>query len=243
MKIKAIFLFSLLLMVVLGGCIVKSLHPFYTDDEVIFSRDLLGSWMDADSLTWEFRQLKYSKSFLGADSLVNAYEVKNINEYGDSSFLIATLFRIEENYYIDFFPYEGTGDDSPVDWHWIPAHSLARLYIWGTGNFTFFWYDQDWLNDLFDNNRIRIAHEVVRTGIKPSDKTLILTATSRKLQKFIRKYAESYHSLGDLDQSKLKSNPDREFVFRYMNDYLEKESDNNTSVGNTGMAVNLVRAE
>ena len=49
---KRCFLFGLLPL--LSGCIVRSLHPLYTDENVIFEEGLVGQWMEEGSKeVWE----------------------------------------------------------------------------------------------------------------------------------------------------------------------------------------------
>ena len=50
-----VFPFGILLL--LSGCIVRSLHPLYTDENVIFDTRLIGQWAEEGSKEiWEFSQ-------------------------------------------------------------------------------------------------------------------------------------------------------------------------------------------
>ena len=50
-----VFPFGVLLL--LSGCIVRSLHPLYTDENVIFDTRLIGQWSEEGSKEiWEFSQ-------------------------------------------------------------------------------------------------------------------------------------------------------------------------------------------
>jgi hypothetical protein len=52
------------------------------------------------------------------------------------------------------------------------------------------WFNEEWLRTLFDQNRIKIAHEAILDEIPKDadDKTYILTASTEELQKFLIKY-------------------------------------------------------
>jgi len=52
-----------------------------------------------------------------------------------------------------------------------------------------YWYGEEWLTDLFEQNRIRIKHETVQ--VAPDMPRHILTASTNELQKFITKYADN----------------------------------------------------
>ncbi len=234
MKTKTI-LFLAIMAIVLSSCLVKSLHPFYTQKDVIFDKDLIGIWMDTDSATWEFRQHSYQKSFLGKDTLTNSYEVIYRDKDKDSSRLIATLFKLKKRYYLDFYPMDDPNEDNgPASWHWIPAHSLANFYSWGKDNVTFSWYGEDWLEDLFKQNRIKIAHE-------ETDKSYVLTASTEELQKFIRKYADEHDIMKDIDQDRIIKNPDKAFVFKFVNDYLDQQEKEDKSKPEKELVINLER--
>ena len=52
MKTKLI-LITALIAVTMSGCLVKSLHPFYNDNDVVFKPELIGNWLGNDSSSWE----------------------------------------------------------------------------------------------------------------------------------------------------------------------------------------------
>ncbi len=240
MKTKILLVFVVTMTITLSGCLVKSLHPFYKDRDIVYEPEINGIWMDSDSATWEFSRLKYSKGYLSPDTVANSFKVKYLEEGGDSSFLVATVFKLKDDLYVDFFPLD-EGQESLTDLHLIPSHSLARIYIWSRQNITFFWYNEDWLNDLFEKNRVKISHEVVQTGVRPSEKTYVLTASTEELQKFIKKYAIEQDIFKNLDKKELINNPMKEYVFNFINTYLKKGETSPFSEENTPLVFNLKR--
>ena len=72
--------------------------------------------------------------------------------------------------------------------HHFPTHTLARIGKDKDG-IMLYWYGEEWLTDLFEQNRIKIHHETV--DISPGYTRHVLTAQTDELQKFITKYANS----------------------------------------------------
>lgn len=178
MKAKLIFA-VLLPAALLSSCIVKSLHPFYTEESVVFRQDLTGTWTDQDAVRWEIRQSKKKK---------NSYEI-TLTQGEASAVFIAHLFRLNNTLYLDFLP---ESDNAPTvdlfNLHLIASHSLARIRISGNSLIGVEWLNEGWLADLFAQNRIRIRHEVVQYYGDEDEMMYILTASTEELQKFILKY-------------------------------------------------------
>jgi hypothetical protein len=176
-------------LIVMQGCLVKSLHPFYTDKDLVFKQELVGKWTDLDSATWVISQHKGFTGLLKDKAPVKAYDITFTDNKGTSKF-VAHLFTLDSQLFLDFYPDEiNTGNDLG-NYHLIPAHSLAKVKIEG-GKILISWYNEEWLVKLFNQNRVRIAHE--RIPYDPDDHNrdnfqVILTAPTGELQKFIIKY-------------------------------------------------------
>jgi len=188
MKTKIIFPI-LLVIILLPGCLVKSLHPFYTDQDVIFKQELIGTWTDKDSSVWVIEQHKRFDGFMKPEKPDSSYVIAFTDKKGTSKFL-AHLFQLEGQLYLDFFPDEITCINDLAGFHMVATHSLARIELTG-GMITIRWYNEEWLVGLFNKNRIRIAHERVPYDADqkdPEQMQVILTAPTGELQKFIKKY-------------------------------------------------------
>ena len=188
MKTKPIF-FVLLLVLILPGCLVKSLHPFYTDNNLVYKAELTGAWMDHDSNTWVISRHMKKTGLFKDDIPDQAYTIIFTDQKGSSKFM-AHLFTIEKQLYLDFYPDEDEGHTDLGNFHFIPAHSLAQVNLKGN-SIEIRWYNEEWLVNLFNQNRIRIAHERVPYDAddhNPDNYQVILTAPTSELQKFILKY-------------------------------------------------------
>jgi len=185
MKNKLI-LVATILTIVVSGCIVKSIHPFYKDNDVEFKTELLGTWLDSDSAEWKFTQ-KIHQKFMAPEKKENYYEAVYSESKNDTSYFKVHLFKLKGNYYLDFLPeIEDNIGDTWASIHFIPTHSIARLELVGDRNLCFFWYDEDWLSTLFEQNRVKISHEIINPS--GSDEQYVLTAETEELQKFILKF-------------------------------------------------------
>lgn len=55
---KKLILVAVLSVILLTGCVVKSLKPFYTKETLCYDDFLVGKWLDEDNYTWKVRPLK-----------------------------------------------------------------------------------------------------------------------------------------------------------------------------------------
>lgn len=175
------FLFLTVFAVLLQGCIVKSLHPFFHESDIIFKKELLTTWMDQDGGQWSIRPIKEKP---------NAYEMHFLH-YGEKDVIfLAHLFLLNNELYFDFFPLSDGADDSPMlfNLHLMPTHSIAKVAVLNKDEIRIKWFNEEWMQSLFDQNRIKISHEVIDEMPEEKSKMYILTASTEELQKFVVKY-------------------------------------------------------
>ena len=188
MKTRIILLLFLAIFL-LQGCLVKSLHPFFTERDIIFKKELLGNWTDKDSAAWEIRQHMRTIGFLKPQVPDKSYDITLTDNKGSSHF-VANLFRLQDQLYLDFYPTEISCQNDLAEFHLVATHSLAKIEFSG-GKIIINWYNEEWLLGLFNKNKIRIAHERVPYDADqqdPESMQVILTARTEELQKFIIKY-------------------------------------------------------
>lgn len=187
MKTRA-FILILLIAVFLSGCLVKSLHPFYKESDVIFDETLLGTWLDEDSATWRINPFTFSKGFMKGDSTDNSYLVEMFDDTAKISKFNVHLFNLKEKQFLDFVPIQDDRYEEIINIHLVPTHSIARILFVSEDEAIIAWFDEEWLNSLFEENRVKIAHEVVKVYGDGLNKEYVLTASTQELQKFIIKY-------------------------------------------------------
>lgn len=193
---KTIALTSLLLILVMQGCVVKSIHPFFKESDVVLRNELVGSWLDNDSNRWNIHVNPFKP---------NSYELHYIKGSRDVAFA-GNLFTLDGHLYLDLYPVSDNTEDMPYfDVHLVPTHSVAMVEKLTTSDVHIRWFNEEWLQSLFAQNKIRISHEmIVDANQKPGedDGMYLLTATTDELQKFIVKYRdEAMTKFGDGDVS------------------------------------------
>ena len=177
MKTKHALFVAGLFILLLAGCI-PSIHPLYHEEDIVFKPELLGSWNEGDT-KWVFEQRGENGYYL------KYYEKENFfieaSTYSDFE---VTLIKLGDNYYLDFYP----GKNDQLDFSsllistLLPVHIFARVEFVEDGvEISFF--DRDWLEELLEENRIRIAHE-------KTPEYFVLTASTDELQKFVIKYSD-----------------------------------------------------
>ncbi len=180
---RRIFLIALIA-AFLQSCI-PSIHPLYTDDTLVFRQDLVGLFSDVNETwseegsEWVFKQSKDGK---GYDLTVKDGEAtKQFDVH---------MVKLGQHYFLDFFSSSKETHESAIFALApnFPAHTFAKIIFTDKG-FELRQFNPDWLEKLFKEKKIRLKHEVNSEG------TVILTAPSRDLQKFVAKYADNEEAL------------------------------------------------
>src|SRR5262245_26927394 len=153
-----------------------SLHPFFTDRDVVFNEALLGVWIDDSGETCKFTKSGDDHyEFLIMDEKPMRFEARLI-DLGGVTFL-------------DLYP-KPIGDQSDLyPESFVPAHRLARVTI-GMDSFSIAMMDGDWLKRLSDRNQLDLKHERI------NDDMIALTASTKELQAFALKHADSEDAFG-----------------------------------------------
>jgi len=174
-----------LLAALLGGCIpVISLHPLFTEENLVFEEKLLGTWVDdpksPKNTSWEFRR---------AEAKEKAYELIFRDKEGKKGSFDVHLVKLENRLFLDVFPKQFPSEQQ--DWEkmkwaynfffFVPAHTFIKidsiepkLKMRRTIN--------DEMKELFKEDPNVVKHELV-------DGKIILTASTKELQAFALKYA------------------------------------------------------
>lgn len=156
---------SYLLLVLLGGC-VPSLHPLYTDETLIFEEKLIGKWSEKGNDTiWEFRKAGENK-----------YEVR-VFDSGSGGRFEGHLVNLEGELFLDLYPEELDMDDDFYKLHFVRAHTFLRVSQLDPN------LQLAMMNpDIIEDEPNVLKHE--RT-----DDSMVLTASTEELQKFMINHA------------------------------------------------------
>jgi hypothetical protein len=179
-------LLSVALFIFVSGCVVYSFYPLYTEKDLFPNTLLLGNWIDDDGTEWNFEYAYTGKKVPeNVDStsyiLTQKYEGE---EFPDSSKFSVHVIKLGANYFLDFYMEDYMNDDLLLkNFHIIPVHTFAKL-TFEENKLEIHWFDQEWLEELLEKNRIRIHHE-------NNGDFILLTAKPAELQKFVLKYADA----------------------------------------------------
>jgi hypothetical protein len=167
---SAKFLILLGVVIFLAGC-VPSLHPLFTDKDLVFEQALVGSWVEEDGKsTWTFQK-----------SGENAYELVYTENEKPARFQ-AHLLKLGNYLFLDVFPEESDMKNGLYKGLLIPAHGFAKIRI-EKDSVRLDYLNPDWLKQMVDEKKIKIGHDFIGDSI-------ILTAETKDLQKFAVEYAD-----------------------------------------------------
>jgi hypothetical protein len=191
------FLFYLIT-ILLGGCVpVMSLHPLFTEENLVFEEKLLGTWVDdpnSPKSTWEFKRVEDSAQKEGElnppKKPEKAYKLILLNnEDNTKGSFYAHLIKLEDRLFLDVYPSQlpCAQPDPNEDWllntfFLIPGHSFVIIDSIEP-RLKMRWTNQDELKKLLKEKPDAVKHELVEDGI-------ILTASTEQLQPFVFKYAD-----------------------------------------------------
>ena len=195
---RSFIVFTCLALTTLSGCLVSSLHPFFKQKDKLFDPEMLGHWIDGDSCIWSIAAHEFTEYFQGPAKSDSTYHITYYEEADKPGLFIGTLFRIKGVNYVDFYP-EPNEEHCINDftcWHHFPTHTLARVQ-YNSDSIMLYWFAEELLTDLFEENRIRIKHETIEL---PEITRHLLTASTSELQKFIKKYLNGPEATRDVER-------------------------------------------
>jgi len=178
---RAIVISIILLAVSMQSCIVISVHPFFKEADVVYRKELEGTWTDKEHNTWRIHRNPYK---------TNSYELHNSKD-GREVKLLGHLFYIKNELYLDMVPVsDNAAEVLAFDLHMVPMHSIARVTMLVDNKVVIKWFNEEWLRNMFSENRIKISHEFIMDPDPGSkdDGMYLLTASTDELQGFIKKY-------------------------------------------------------
>ena len=178
MKVQKLLFY--MLAVLLGGCVL-SLHPLYTEDDLIFEEKLLGKWVKKGSAeTWQFKRADGGKS----------YKVVYTDDNGIKGSFDAGLGEINDVMYLNIFPREPElKENDYYKFHILRAHSFIRIERIEP-NLVMRVMDPDTLKKMLENDPNLIKHDIV-------EDRLVLTASTEELQKFMKAHANVKDFFGE----------------------------------------------
>ena len=190
-----------IMLFLLTGCGIPSVHPLYKPDDLIIEPELTGKWKNksgktiyrvvnlqditndkamrdsldmGDDFSKDFEEMGLSNIYLIFDNDVLVTD--KIDD--DTEAYLAGLLELDNNYYLDLYKYPNLQDNFSY-----PVHIFVKVEL-EDNQITMHEFREQWIIDLIKNRQIRIKHE-------ESFDNFLLTASSDELQNFVLKYGNN----------------------------------------------------
>ncbi|MHC4394725.1 MAG: hypothetical protein ACYS1A_03650 [Planctomycetota bacterium] len=175
MKTKKLLFY--LLAVILGGC-VPSLNSLFTENELIFEENLLGTWAEDDSReTWQFKR--------GSDDPNNKFYEMTYTDSNGKGVFFAGLGKINDVMFLNIYPHEPELDKTNdfYKFHILRVNTFMKIeQIEPTLKMAMM--SPDTIKEMLENDPNIIEHKFIENGER-----ILLTASTKQLQQFMKEHA------------------------------------------------------
>ena len=168
---KAIVLLGFLCL--MAGCI-PSVHPLYTDQDLIFDPSLVGEWGDKEGKeTWTFTK-----------SGENAYKLLCLDGEGKKGEFAVHLLKVGDRRFLDLYPADpDLQQNTFFKCHLMPVHTFMRVQQ-QENILQMEFMKPDWIKKFLQEHPDAVKHEKV-------DDRALLTAQPKELQAFLIKHEKT----------------------------------------------------
>jgi hypothetical protein len=156
----------------LAGCIVLSVYPFYTQQDLILDPGLSGRWAktSGNNEFWQFLEAG------GKSYLLTTTDDQSTNGVD------AHLFQLKQYQFLDLL-------NTNRDPYQMPMHLISKVTR-SADSLTLQFMDYGWLSALLDTNPAVLRHIVVPARADDTNNNMVyLTADTKDLQKFLLQHA------------------------------------------------------
>jgi len=168
--------------VLLAGCI-PSLHPLYTEKELVFEEGLLGSWCENETdktNSWQFERAGEK-----------AYKLIYTDSDGEKGPFEVHLVKLDDMLFLDLYPAEVEIKASKFyKMHLLPAHTFMKIEAMDP-NLQMSMMDPEKMKKMLEADPNLLKHEI-------ENNNPVLTASTAELQEFMKKHANDEGLFGDL---------------------------------------------
>jgi len=171
-------------LLLLAGCVVTSVYPYFTAKDVLVDELLAGKWSERDEADEPDKYWQFSGTNGQAYMLV-------VREAEESTEYRAHLFKLGAKRFIDAQPTARESD-------FIPPHYLLQVHKLEANTLQLSVLSYKWMEELVEHKPSVIEHVWVdRDESKGDNGRLVLTADTATLQKFVRKYAPDTNAFAE----------------------------------------------
>ena len=178
-KIAVIFIFFFIPFL-FTGCIVQSLHPFYTKGALIKLPQLDGEWQLLESTGSDVSK-KNIKPWTFKDDEIQTFDGKGVG-----SVLNVKYFKVDDALFMDITA--GEPDETKLNLWWymhvVPVHSVASVKM-KEDMLMVFPLDYDWVEEALKEKKISLPHIKI-----DGENMIVFTAGPETWMAFLRKYRD-----------------------------------------------------
>ncbi len=192
-KLRSIVVLGMVL--ALAGCVVRSLHPIYTEKDIVFEPSLIGEWAGDRSK----EVFVFSKHGKDGYKLVYTDAPLTTRDKSKQGAFSVQLLKIKGILFLDLYPVKPDLKENLLyKLHLVPVHTFVHVrQIEPTLQMRI--PDLDWLNKLLKEDPGAIRHE------SPPGDAVVLTASTQELQAFWLKHLtteRAFEKWGNLKRRK-----------------------------------------
>jgi hypothetical protein len=177
-----------MLLIILKGCLLLTLHPLFTPSEYEIVTGIDGVWLAEDNQSsWNFQITednvyrlivveKDTNSSSGGESHITPTVAM------DTSVFKSSFGTINKKLYLDLLVIPKDKRMTMGSIQLASTHSFFLVEIKGDG-LLIYPADFKWIEDNLKNKKIKIKHE------KLENDNIILTASTKELKQFVKKYS------------------------------------------------------
>ena len=198
MKTRTLILIGML--AALATSCIPSLFPLYTIEDLVTDDRIVGTWDTGENGLWVIERLDYTPNndFFSPNwsepEKMKSYklEVKELSgsDTLEAEFLVHMLV-LDRQHYLNYYPVDFELDHDFLSWHMVSVNNFSKVWI-TEDSISLGFFDPAYLEELIDENRIKISH--IR-----HDNGILLTARTRELQKFVMKYGDKEDAILEQD--------------------------------------------
>ena len=188
------------MLALLAGSCIPSLFPLYTEKDLVTDDRIIGTWEAGEMGTWVIERLYYkplidifSSDWSDAKEN-NTYKLVVIETDGGDTLeaeFVVHMLVLGGQHYLNYYPGDFELDHDFLSWHMVEANNFSKVWI-TEDSISLAFFDPSYLEELIDENRIKISH--IR-----HDNGILLTARTRELQKFVIKYGNEEDAILEPD--------------------------------------------
>lgn len=163
-----------------------SVHPYYTEKDLVFEPRLVGDWCEKEkeqeSAVWRF---------VKKDDL--SYDLTIREKDGKEGQFVARFFKLKGESFLDLIPAKCDYVETQAEivaCAMLPGHLLVRV-VQTDAELGFAFFDWDWLDKLLKENPQALAH------LRQDDR-VVITAPTKALQRFVLKHVGQGEMFDDL---------------------------------------------